>query len=401
MAWRIDHSVLSGTMDFTVRGTVTGSLVVEGRDEPVVLKLAGLPWADLAGHRIAFVRKGGATEPLKEGFASEQEGSVGDMTASRKVKTSPLPIEEILDLPREEVVWNWANCLYLEWFSERNGRVVLESIEFDLAIDPVGAWELGPFETPGATGQPNPFLPTEENWGDFEAYLPAEDNTPKSEAEIEADREAARMDLLLDRISRRLDEEGEEEGDFERILEEERERLRIESGEPEPEPLTPEEEAERQRWIEEMNALAEEEDEFWEDEEEEEEEHPLVEQAFVVGSWLWHDLVERTGGGSALPPEHPFVEIANGVQSATAKLAGALNGTQRSGEWPPDPLFAGNILVRLKKARGHLHDSLAGARAAEEDGLLGGIRLHDIRAQIDALLKAVEGLVAEVRGVME
>ncbi len=39
---------------------------------------------------------------------------------------------------------------------------------------------------------------------------------------------------------------------YERIYEEEREKIRQERGEPEPEPLTPEQEAEQAAWIEEM-----------------------------------------------------------------------------------------------------------------------------------------------------
>ena len=42
------------------------------------------------------------------------------------------------------------------------------------------------------------------------------------------------------------------------IYEEEREKLRKERGEPEPEPLTPEQEEERNAWIDEMNRVAEE-----------------------------------------------------------------------------------------------------------------------------------------------
>jgi hypothetical protein len=452
MAWRIGDSVLGGELDFTVRGRVTGSLAVEGRDGPIRLGLDGLPWADLAGHRISFRRKQGGVPavPLGDGFVGEQVGLVGDMTASRKVRSSALPIEEILDMPRDEVVWNWENCLYLEWFSEGNGRVVLESTGFDLSIESVGAWELGPHETPPASGEPNPFLSPADHFGSFDDYLPVEDDSPKSAAEIEADREAARMDLLNDRIGRRLEREGHSAETFDRIFKEERARLQREFGEPSFDDPEPEEEGERQRWDEEINAASafiegefvekfpwdvineeaalageslddeefdeddfdeevyfaggyDEDDEFDEDDDalDDDEEHPLVERSFLVAAWLRRDLVDRAGGDEALPPEHPFFAIAEGVQFATAKLAGALNGADRRDEWPPHPLFAGDCLVRLKKARGYLHDALAGVRSAEEDGLLGGIRLDEIRAQVGALLASVEEFIAEVRKVLE
>ncbi len=317
------------------------------------------------------------------------------MTASRKVKILDRPVEEILHLPQDEIAWHWGNCLYLEWYSEHNGRVVLESTDFDLTIDPAGAWQLAPEDAPGSSARPS--IPPIED--DFDDYLP-EDDEPKSQAELEADREAARMDRLLDRIGRRMDREGAE-ADFGQIMEEERERLRIELGEPEPEPPTPEEEAEHARWIEEVNAAAEEalaeaedDPDFFNDDW-----HPLVERASSLGTRLWQELVKGPENEEALSQEHPFLEIAHGTMFAGTKLAGALGHVRRK-EWPPDPLFAGDTLVRLKKARGHLRDALSGVRSAESDGLLGGVRLDEIEGEIRSLLEAVEALIAEVRGVL-
>jgi len=120
-------------------------------------------------------------------------------------------------------------CVSLERYSERNGRVVLESTDFALSIEPVGAWKPGPHEVPPVSTSPAPFLPFTEVPESYEAYLPEEDDAPKSAAEVEADREAdreaARHDLLLDRIGRRLEKEGRGEGDFERIMEEVREAM--------------------------------------------------------------------------------------------------------------------------------------------------------------------------------
>ena len=88
-----------------------------------------------------------------------------------------------------------------------------------------------------------------------EELIEADDDSeevPPAEAAMDA--EAARMDLLNNRIERRLSKEGTD--DWERIYEEESARLRRERGEPEPRPLTPGEEAAREEWIEEMNAAA-------------------------------------------------------------------------------------------------------------------------------------------------
>jgi hypothetical protein len=398
MAFRIDSHVRSGALDFTVRGIVTGHLDVIGRGEPVRLRLHGLPWPDLAGHRLTFHRGALAgDEPAGDGFHPEQEGSVGDMTASRKVKIPDRPVEEWIKLPAAERQHTFGNCLYLEWYSERNGRVVLESAEYHLSLDPVAAWSMGPEDRPG--GPRNEFFPFATEPVDVDAYLEPEDETPRSQAEIDADREAARMDLLLDRLGARMDREGDD-ADYAQIMEEERERLRLEMGEPEPEPLTPEEEEERARWIEEMNAAMLE-AETGMDDEEEEREHPLVSRTTNYALALWRELIQSIENKAALPREHPFVDITDGLTFAAVKLAGALQGSMRRGEWPPDPLFAGDSLVRLKKARGHLHDALAGLKAAENDGLLGGIRLDQIDRELREILVEVGNLIVEIRRILE
>jgi hypothetical protein len=400
MPLRIDANVLGGALDFTVRGTVTGHLDVVGREEPVRLRLQGLPWPDLAGHRLTFHRAARVgDEPVHEGFQSEQAGSVGDMTASRKVRIPDRPIGEWIRLPAAERLHTLGNCLYLEWFDTRNGRVVLESIDYELSLDPVAAWTMGPDDRPG--GPRTDFQPFDTEALDLDDYLEPEDETPRSEAEIEADREAARMELLLDRIGARMEREGEE-ADHAQIMEEERERLRRELGEPEPEPLTPEEEEERARWIEEMNAALIEAEESINEEEEGEEDvdHPLVVRTTDYALALWRELIGNLEEKAALTREHPFVEITDGVTFAGVKLAGALQSSMRRGEWPPDPLFAGDSLVRLKKARGYLHDALAGLKAVENDGLLGGIRLDDIGREIREILAEVEILIADIRRIL-
>lgn len=398
MAFRIQSHVRSGTLDFTVRGIVTGHLEVIGLADPVTLHLQGLPWPDLAGHRLSFHRPPHENDrPIPDGFDSEQEGAVGDMTASRKVKIPDRPIEEWVRLPDEERQFTWGNSLYLEWHGIHNGRVVLESTDFVLSIDPIAAWTMEPEDRPG--GPVIEFEPLTREPVDLESYLPPEDDTPRSAAEIEADREAARMNLLLDRIGARMDREGDD-ADFSQIMEEERERLRIELGEPEPEPLTPEEEEERARWIEEMNAAALEADDSMDDAEEDVK-HPLVVRTTEYAIALWRDLIGNIEKKAALSPEHPFVEITDGVTFAGVKLAGALQSSMRRGEWPPDPLFAGDSLVRLKKARSHLQDALIGLKAAMDDGLVGGARLDEVDREVRWILAEVERLIAEIRSVLE
>lgn len=132
MAFRIADHVVRGEIDNRDRGRVTGRIWLHGRDEPLRLDLQGNALRDIAGSRLCFEcpRARPMTDPHPP--ASEQVGVVGDITASRKVKTWALPFEEAWERKKAggDVPTQIANCLYLEWFSERNGRVVVETVDF-------------------------------------------------------------------------------------------------------------------------------------------------------------------------------------------------------------------------------------------------------------------------------
>jgi hypothetical protein len=135
MAWRIDKQVIRGEIDNRTPGRVTGWLWFLGRDEPVELDLEGNAGRDVAGHRLRFSNPQPEPDDL-EGLATLQKGSVGDFTASRKVKIPDCPIEEIGEYSRRDEMfpWHWGNSLYFEWFSERNGRVVIEATNYELEL---------------------------------------------------------------------------------------------------------------------------------------------------------------------------------------------------------------------------------------------------------------------------
>ena len=126
MAWRIEDSVVRGEIDNRVRGHVTGRIWFAGRPDPIELKLMGNGWRDLAGRRLEFTNPEPTPGDL-DGLALLQQGTVGDFTASRKVKVPEIPMDQIGEYyaARKPFPWHWGNSLYLEWFSERNGRVVI------------------------------------------------------------------------------------------------------------------------------------------------------------------------------------------------------------------------------------------------------------------------------------
>jgi hypothetical protein len=409
MAWRIEEQVVRGEIDNRTRGRVTGRIWLVGRDEAVELELEGNPWRDLAGHFLKF------TNPeAKPGdgsrLAAWQQGSVGDMTASRKVKVPECTMDELMEFykAKQPFPWHWGNSLYLEWYSTTNGRVVIESAHYQLELDAEPAWIFT--EEDEAAHQ----SASSEAMADFMERIGAavhasvakdDDDEPQSLEEAQADAEDEKMQLLLDRVTARLERGELDIKEFDQVYAEERARLMRERGEKEPE-LTPEEEEERRQWIEEMNAIAEEalvdlEAEKWKGEDPfDQKRHPLVEECSDLGIQLYHDVQKAGWVVEDSQHEHPLREIVNGVTSASAKLAGALGMAARHDEWPPERDIAGNVIVRLKKARGYLQDALRGLESAEEEALATPKWRHETRMKVIDVLIQTEAFLREAREVL-
>jgi hypothetical protein len=141
MAWRIADNVIQGELDNQTPGLVQGKIWLAGREAPLALRLSGNGHKDLAGCRLTFSNPAPKADPTIA-LKAEQTGVVGDMTAARKVRViDNLDYEAIKrDEPFTE---HMANALYLEWFSEANGRVVIESTDYEIGIGEP-AWRLSP-----------------------------------------------------------------------------------------------------------------------------------------------------------------------------------------------------------------------------------------------------------------
>lgn len=138
MAWRIDEAVTRGEIDNTVEGRTTGRIWLAGRSEPLVLALDGDCWRDIAGSRLFFENPTPHAVPDSDALDADQTGLVGDMTASRKNKVPDVSDDELSELltHEQDIPFVWRNILYLEWFSEINGRVVIESGAYRLKVSP-------------------------------------------------------------------------------------------------------------------------------------------------------------------------------------------------------------------------------------------------------------------------
>jgi len=125
MAWRLEKAVEHGEIDNTVAGTTTGRIWLRGMDEPLLLSLDGDCWRDLAGARLEFTNPAPQEGVNLASLDPDQVGLVGDMTAALRVCYSER---------RTGTDVRWRNTLYLEWFSETNGRVLIESTTFKLRV---------------------------------------------------------------------------------------------------------------------------------------------------------------------------------------------------------------------------------------------------------------------------
>jgi hypothetical protein len=148
MAFRIHESVLRGEIDNRTKGIVRGKVWLAGKDEPVILELKGNAWPDLAGCLLTFTNPHKPVlDPHIDSIRPLQQGGAGDITASRKVRVFDVPLEEALAMIRrdEKPPEHMANSLYCEWFSQANGRVVVESADYELTVS-APEWRLTPAE---------------------------------------------------------------------------------------------------------------------------------------------------------------------------------------------------------------------------------------------------------------
>ncbi|MEZ5386799.1 MAG: hypothetical protein R3F13_14905 [Prosthecobacter sp.] len=135
MALRLDIAVIRGELDNTSRGNVRGRLWLVGREEPVVLDLRGDAWRDVAGAKISFVNPHPETQAAADALHARQRGYVGDITASKKVRVESDADESFNPTGAfSRGSGEWCNSLYLEWFSEENGRVFIESADYEISV---------------------------------------------------------------------------------------------------------------------------------------------------------------------------------------------------------------------------------------------------------------------------
>ena len=409
MAFRIHDSVVRGEIDNRLKGMVRGKIWVEGRAGPVVLELKGNAWPDLAGCLLTFAN------PQKriphQHLASLhpiQRGTIGDLTASRKVRVFDIPMPEAYGMCQrgEKPPEHMANSLYLEWFSEANGRVVIESADYELTIS-APEWRMTPEEEAARAkqaasgmddfmrkateaieqhqrGQKDPDAEWDEH--DYEKFLKECDartdkymelldkygDSPEAEEKIAKEMGWLR-ELTEDPPSHEWFGAAGEEDD-ERMSGEEMNRGCEEAlNEPPPEPEPHREEVD---WIRTANGDLR---------------HPLQHRCFESAVQVWHACDEL---GLAESEDEDLQQFIFEFQTTGVKLGGALSGIPR-GEGFSDPAFT---VAYLKRALDHLHKAQAGLEAVAPKKLLPEGMVSEARKELFEIREGILHLMDEFRG---
>lgn len=350
MAWRLDKSVVRGEVDNRTPGVVTGRIWLFGRDEPVELRLQGNCWRDLAGTRFLFRNPHPGPGDLTD-LQPLQEGKAGDITASRKVRDVPPEDIEKLARSRDRRMvekYPWVHCLYLEWYSKANGRVVIESTRY--AIEPgEHAWTMSEEDEarqragdPGTAG-PYPDEPEDDAPGEWQDDSPMDEfqwERFMKESDARADKFSALFEKYIDHPDRDRIIAREMGWDWlEEALDEQEEGG---DGEPEALPddvpeLVPNPLTEGVDWVRNKHGGVD---------------HPLVLRTRDLAMEMWHHARRLKQDGETGDPD--LHEMVFKAQTTGAKLAGALNHLAYGHE--PDRGF---IVAALKRALNYLHQSVA------------------------------------------
>ena len=418
MAFRIDTAIIRGEINNELRGQVTGKLWIEGQADPVVLKLSGNCHRDLAGCHLSFTNPEVKAQDSATNLSISQTGAVGDMTASRKVKVPTVPEEEFFELLRKKqtIPTRLTNAIYLEWFSNENGRVVIESSGFNVTISE-SQWTLTEDEEDDQL---------EENAGQMHKFIDAiaqrlddEEETFTDERplnEFEWEERLKESDRITDAYMEALDK-YRDHPDQERLI---AEAMGWDRGGEDSDDLEDDDEEEDEIsediWSNaaefESDEDSEQDDGFDEDEDDDEEDdffafgddesdaddiewdnrHPLYERMHNFTMRLTKEAQESglMEGDDNSPT--PVQNLVFAAMDLGAKLAGALNGLSRGIE--PEP---GLVIAWLKRGLPILDRALSACEQADTEKRADANWINSARKELFEIRSTMLNLIQEFR----
>jgi hypothetical protein len=402
MAWRLHEHVLRGTIDNRARGRVSGEIWLAGIDQPLMLELTGDCAPDLAGCQLSFENPTPIPMTTKPP-ASQQRGPAGDITAARKVRVFDVSIEQALAMSRrgERPPEHVANAMYLEWFSERSGRVVIESADYRLQISQP-AWRY-----------------TNEEIAEREQRI-AEEETPFAIAitqdgetqewdEVRYEQFLRESDAVTERYGRLLEKYGDHP-DSERIIAREMGWTWLEEALDQQEE---EKENKQEKMAKDLDPNAGHENEDDAEDDLQDYELPPPDPLREGIDWVRNDrgrivhpiekrahdalrtLLDELKGAGHFPEEKDdeLAEFVSGFMTLSAKLAGALGGVARG-----DDFFEpGMVIAWLKRVLDILNKTMATADVAVGTELLSADRFAFYRRELFAIREEVLELIEELR----
>ncbi len=388
MAWRIHEHVLRGEIDNRTRGRVTGNVWLAGVAKPIVLDLEGDCHPDLAGCALTFENPAPialATRPP----ALRQSGTAGDITAARKVRVFDIPVAEAYMMLKRggKPPEHMANSLYLEWYSDLNGRIVIESSDYRLQISEP-AWRFTAEELAERERQ------REEGSDAFATEIHA-DGTVREWDEFRGEQMLRESDALGEKY-RRLLEKYADHPDAERIIAHEMGWERMDEEQDEDEAAE----------IARMNEICEaalagdaEEPEpdpsregiDWVRDQEEGLVHPLYHRASTACDALLAEL--KAAGHFPDSDDETLGEFTGQFMTLAVKLAGATGGLVH-GTASDD----GSLVIAWLKRTLEIHNgALAAADAMAGTAFLTPERLAHHRGELFAIREGILALIARLR----
>ena len=183
MAWRPNDQFISGELDNSEHGRITGWMKFAGMKDDIAFDLEGDFHRDIRGSKIRLKGDGQLQDQAKaakymEGFCILQTGVAGDMTAGLPPHDYGQPGEG-----------------YIEWYSDDNGRVVLEfsSDQIEILTPPIPFCESDPIDRNKQA----------QNMAKFLCGLASDLNIPQSNVIAAGDTEAvekAKQALANDKV---------------------------------------------------------------------------------------------------------------------------------------------------------------------------------------------------------
>ena len=183
MAWRPNEQFICGELDNSEPGRITGWIKFAGMKDDIAFDLEGDFHRDIRGSKIRLKGDGQLQDQAKaakymEGFCILQTGTAGDMTAGLPPHDYGQPGEG-----------------YIEWYSDDNGRVVLEfsSDQIEILTPPIPFCESDPIDRNKQA----------QNMAKFLCGLASDLNIPQSNVIAAGDTEAvekAKQALANDKV---------------------------------------------------------------------------------------------------------------------------------------------------------------------------------------------------------